>query len=209
MPKKPFYKRFWIRLAAAVVLGAVLFFALKVPILQAMGNYLRSEDTPQKTKYLFVLSGGAFDRGHEAARLYKAGLVDTLVVTGANVHQNLRVLGIEINEAQLTDSALVSFGVPQERILLIPKGTSTIEEAGIIHDFCLKKGQVRATVLSDKFHTGRAKKLIRPVLDKDGIQLTMLGSPSSEYNEDRWWESENGLIMVNNEYAKSLYYLLN
>lgn len=209
MPQKPFYKRLWVKIAASLVLGALLFFMLKVPILQAMGNNLRSEDEPVKTRYLFVLSGGAYDRGHEAARLYKAGLVDTIVCTGENIQQNLLALGIDINEAQLTDSALVRFGVPQERILLLQKGTSTLQEASVIRDFCLKKGQLRASVLSDKFHTGRAKELIKPVLKKEGIALTMIGSPSSQYNEDRWWESENGLIMVNNEYAKKLYYLLN
>lgn len=209
MPQKPFYKRLWVKIAASLVLGALLFFMLKVPILQAMGNNLRSEDEPVKTRYLFVLSGGAYDRGHEAARLYKAGLVDTIVCTGENIQQNLLALGIDINEAQLTDSALVRFGVPQERILLLQKGTSTLQEASVIRDFCLKKGQLRASVLSDKFHTGRAKELIKPVLKKEGIELTMIGSPSSQYNEDRWWESENGLIMVNNEYAKKLYYLFN
>lgn len=209
MPQKPFYKRLWVKIAASLVLGALLFFMLKVPILQAMGNNLRSEDEPVKTRYLFVLSGGAYDRGHEAARLYKAGLVDTIVCTGENIQQNLLALGIDINEAQLTDSALVRFGVPQERILLLQKGTSTLQEASVIRDFCLKKGQLRASVLSDKFHTGRAKELIKPVLKKEGIELTMIGSPSSQYNEDRWWESEDGLIMVNNEYAKKLYYLLN
>lgn len=209
MPQKPFYKRLWLRVLVALGLGIVLFFVLKVPILQAMGNNLRSEDEPVKTRYLFVLSGGAYDRGHEAARLYKAGLVDTLVCTGENIQQNLLALGIDINEAQLTDSALVRFGVPQERIIVVPKGTSTLQEASVIRDFCLKKGQLRASVLSDKFHTGRAKELIKPILKKEGIGLTMIGSPSSQYNEDRWWESEDGLIMVNNEYAKKLYYLLN
>jgi uncharacterized SAM-binding protein YcdF (DUF218 family) len=209
MPQKPFYKRLWLRVLVALGLGIALFFVLKVPILQAMGNNLRSEDEPVKTRYLFVLSGGAYDRGHEAARLYKAGLVDTLVCTGENIQQNLLALGIDINEAQLTDSALVLFGVPQERIIVVPKGTSTLQEASVIRDFCLKKGQLRASVLSDKFHTGRAKELIKPILKKEGIGLTMIGSPSSQYDEDRWWDSENGLIMVNNEYAKKLYYLLN
>lgn len=208
MPKKPWYKHLVFVIPAAVVLAVVLFYLLRVPILQSMGNYLRSEDEPAKTRYLFVLSGGAYDRGHEAAKLFKAGLVDTIVVTGENVSQNLLALGIDINEAQLSDSALVRFGIPQERILLIPKGTSTLEEASVIRDFCLKKGQIRATVISDKFHTGRARKLIGPVLKKADIKLTMLGAPSSQYDEDHWWQSEYGLIMVNNEYAKVFYYLL-
>ncbi len=204
----PIIKNPYTRFLLALGIAIALFFALKIPILKAAGNYLRSEDQPQKSRYMFVLSGGAYDRGKEAARLYKAGMVDTLVLTGQNVAMNLKALGIDINEAQLTDSALVHFGVPQERIIMLPKGTSTLEEASVIKDFCVKKGQLKAMVLSDKFHTGRAKKLIRPILKKEGIELVMVGSPSSQYDEDNWWESENGLIMVNNEYAKVFYYLL-
>lgn len=208
MQNKPLYKRLGVRIVAAIVLAVAIFWLVRYPILGAMGNYLRSEDTMVKTRYLFVLSGGAYDRGREAARLYKAGLVDTIVLTGENIALNLKALGIDINEAQLTDSALVRFGVPQSRIIMYPKGTSTLEEAGVIRDICQKKGQLRAVILTDKFHTGRAKKLMGPVLTKEGIALTMVGSPASLYNEDRWWESEYGLIMVNNEYAKVFYYLI-
>lgn len=204
----PLMKNPFSRFLLALGISVALFFILKIPILKAAGNYLRSEDEPQKSRYMFVLSGGAYDRGKEAARLYKAGMVDTLVLTGQNVAMNLKALGIDINEAQLTDSALVHFGVPQSRIIMLPKGTSTLEEASVIKDFCIKKGQLKAMVLSDKFHTGRAKKLIRPILKKEGIELIMIGSGSSQYDEDNWWESENGLIMVNNEYAKVFYYLL-
>ncbi|UPT68958.1 MAG: hypothetical protein M0D57_10195 [Sphingobacteriales bacterium JAD_PAG50586_3] len=85
--QKPLYKRLWFRVMVALGLGIALFLAFKVPILQAVSNNLRSEDEPVKTRYLFVLSGGAYDRAHEAARLYKAGLVDTLVCTGENVEK--------------------------------------------------------------------------------------------------------------------------
>lgn len=204
----PIFKNLYTRVLFALFVAIALFFALKIPILQAMGNYLINEDKPEKSRYLFVLSGGAYDRGRKAAELFKAGIADTIVLTGQNVASNLKALGITINEAQLTDSALVRFGVPQSNIILIPKGTSTLEEAGIIRDFCMQRGQLKAQVLSDRFHTGRAKKLIRPILKKEGIQLNMLGSPSSMYTEEIWWESENGLIMVNNEYAKVFYYLI-
>jgi len=33
-------------------------------------------------------------------------------------------------------------------------------------------------------------------------------APSSEYDVNAWWNSEQGLLMVNNEYVKTLYYLL-
>jgi hypothetical protein len=36
----------------------------------------------------------------------------------------------------------------------------------------------------------------------------MLGANASDYREDRWWQSEGGLLFVVNEYLKLAYYLV-
>lgn len=174
-----------------------------------MGNLLISTDAPQRQPYLFVLSGNAYDRGKYAASLFKQGLVDTIVCTGENTSLNLKVLGITLNEAQMTDSALVYFGVPQQNIKLIAQGTSTKEESTVIANFCNKHNLKQAQVVTDMFHTGRARTTIAKALKPFDIVLTMPGAPATLYNEQEWWKSEYGLIYVNNEYAKSLYYILN
>jgi hypothetical protein len=46
----------------------------------------------------------------------------------------------------------------------------------------------------------------RKRFEQAGIALCIAGAPSTTYNEKLWWAKENGLIMVNNEYIKLLYY---
>jgi hypothetical protein len=50
--------------------------------------------------------------------------------------------------------------------------------------------------------------VFRSLLEDAGIQVLIRGAPSSLYDESLWWESETGLIMVNNEYVKLGYYFL-
>ena len=63
-------------------------------------------------------------------------------------------------------------------------------------------------VVSDKFHTNRIDYAFRDVFEDAGIQLVLRGSPSNAYSESNWWANEEGLIMVNNEYIKLLYYYI-
>lgn len=41
-----------------------------------------------------------------------------------------------------------------------------------------------------------------------GINVLVHAVPSSEYDAKLWWRSEEGLLMVNNEYVKALYYAI-
>ena len=41
-----------------------------------------------------------------------------------------------------------------------------------------------------------------------GIQVSIKGAASSSYSENEWWKSENGLIALNNEYIKLIYYFM-
>jgi hypothetical protein len=61
-------------------------------------------------------------------------------------------------------------------------------------------------VLSSKLHTHRINEVFRKKLKDAGITLVVRGAPSSQFDEMHWWQSENGLIAVNNEWIKRMYY---
>ncbi|MCH8319181.1 MAG: ATP-binding cassette domain-containing protein, partial [Bacteroidetes bacterium] len=96
--------------------------------------------------------------------------------------------------------------IPRASIELLEKGTSTKEEAGYAIQYCLENNVKQAIVLSSKFHTRRVKSIFRPLFEANGVELILRGAPSSVYSEDEWWKTEEGLIMVNNEYVKLVYY---
>ena len=200
-------KRKWIILI--VLLGVlVLLFLFRTLLLRSMGEFLIYEDNLKKTTYAFVLSGGPWDRGNEAVKIFKRDFSDTLVCTGENIPHDFKALGLDMLESEITEKNMHNQGVPKERILLVKKGTSTKEEAEEILAFCKARNTKSIMVISTDFHTRRIKQVFKKKFEKEGIEVVVRAAPSSSYDALNWWQSENGLIALNNEYIKQLYYLV-
>ena len=196
-------------LAAAIgLLVLLLLFLFRFEILRAAGRYLISEDKPCKVQAIFILAGGPKDRAGEALRLYRMGLSRRLVCSGGSIPQDLEALGLPYCEAEISAKYLIRAGADSSVTDIIKKGSSTLEESEIILDYCLAKGLDSIMVLSHRFHTRRIHYFFERPFHEAGIYLNIHGAPSSQYNEQRWWENEYGLLMVNNEYVKLLYYLI-
>ena len=85
-------------------------------------------------------------------------------------------------------------------------GTSTKEESEAIANYCAENTLKRVILISDKFHTRRIRRVFEPLFDELETELIIHGTGSTRYDEAEWWKKEEGLIMVNNEYVKLLYY---
>jgi uncharacterized SAM-binding protein YcdF (DUF218 family) len=193
---------------AVFVFIIVLFFLFRIPLLQAAGNYLIKEDKLQKADAIFVLSGDPFDRGRQAQVLYNEGYAPVIVVTGENISHNLKALGVYYAESDLTKHFLVNSGIDSSAIIILREGTSTIQEADVIINYAKENSLDKIIVVSSHFHTRRIHKYYHPIFQKENIELIVQGAPSSLYDEQEWWKEEDGLIMVNNEFVKLVYYRL-
>lgn len=202
-------RRKWLIIAGSLLMVVVVLFLFRYPILRGMGNYLIYEDSPQPVAVVFVLGGNAYDRGMEAARLYKEGIADQFVCTSKMVPIDFQVLGIDSAESYLTKIQMVKHGVPEEKVTVLEQGTSTKEESEIALAYCLENGLQTAMVLSTKFHTRRIKYFFGDKFEEAGIQLLIHGAAYSHYDHKTWWDNEYGLLDVNNEYMKLAYYLIN
>lgn len=206
--KRRWYQRGGTKLAGAVLVAALLTWWLRYPLLRAAGNYLITEDPPAQVDAVFVLGGSVADRGAEAARVYRQGWGDHFVFTGAPIPAPLDALAIDSTEAECTRHQAVRSGVPIEKTVVLNVGTSTYEEFEALLDHALANEFERVMVISSKFHLRRIGRVFRKPFRKAGITVLLHGAPSSVYDEERWWASEEGLIMVHNEYTKLGYYLL-
>ncbi len=174
-----------------------------------VGNYLIVEDPIEKVDAIFLLGGGPFDRGSEAGKLYNAGYTQKIICTGGQVSNLLKSLNMYHKEAEVAKMNLVKNNdVPGRHVVALSEGTSTKEESEIILRYCLEEGFKKVMILSSKFHTRRVNNVFRSLLEDAGVKVLIRGAPSSLYDESLWWESESGLIMVNNEYVKLGYYFL-
>lgn len=192
-------------LLAAVMLAAVAAI-FKEDLLQGVVIFLIKENPPQKCDALFVLSGGGYDRGNEAVKLLNAKWAPYVVCTGGNPVSELCVMDIDTLESDMTAANLRHHGVPDTQIILLRNGTSTQEEARLALHYCRQRGWNKIMVLTSKLHTRRAARVFHKVFKESGITILMRGAPSSKFNEYEWWKNEDGLIAVNNEWVKTIYY---
>ncbi|MFN5370791.1 MAG: YdcF family protein [Bacteroidia bacterium] len=205
MKNKPLLKK----LIAIVVFIFVLccsIWLLRRPLMRWFGEGLIKEDILQQSDAIFILSGNPEARAKQAASLYRSGYAKRLVCTGESIPELLESFDLNVRECDLTKIKLQEFRVPETAIALLPMGTSTREECDAILAYCKNNSLKKIIVLSDRFHTARMQYAFRKQFETAGIGICIAGAPSITYNENMWWAKENGLIMVNNEYIKLMYY---
>jgi len=193
---------------SVILLLIALLFVFRYPILRATGRFLISEDPPRKVEAIFILSGSPKDRADEALKLFHEGLAPLLICTGENIPADLEALGMPLPECEITHTYLLRAGMDSTFVRTIAKGSSTKEEADVILTFCRDHDLKEVMVLSSRFHTKRIRYFFEKAFREAGITLNIHGAPASKYRENRWWENEYGLLAVNNEYVKLIYYLI-
>ena len=181
-------------------------YVCRGPILRSFATFLIREDSLQKCEAIFILSGGGYDRGNLAAKLYDDGWAPKIVCTGGNDMPELCVFDIDTLESDMARANLLQQGVPDADIVMIRMGTSTREEAKIICNYCKQKQLKRIMIVSSKLHTYRVNDVFRKKLQEQGTELIIRGAASSRFNELEWWQKEEGLIAINNEWLKTFYY---
>ncbi|MCB9169024.1 MAG: YdcF family protein [Flavobacteriales bacterium] len=190
----------------ALVLFGLGLWTLRAPMLRSVGGFLVSEDAVQPVDAVYTLGGASLERGQETARIINTGSAPHVWFTGANVPSALEALGICEPEAQVSLDAAVRAGMPVDKGDTLLVGTSTMEEALAIVAHARQHHFTRIMVLSSRFHLRRVRYVFGPRCREAGIALALHGAPSLTFDESQWWRSEDGLLMVNNEYVKLLYY---
>lgn len=201
-------KRLWAIRLAVFTLILLLLGLLRHPLLRAAGNFLIREDALAQADAIIVLGGAPVERGPVGARLLQEGWAPLLVCTGERVNEVLALHGITRTEAALSRDAARLDSALLRRTYLLEEGTSTLEEAEAVRDLAVKNGFERVIVVTTEFHTRRAGQVFRKALGPAGITVIMRAAPGTDYVAERWWATEAGLIMVNNEWMKTLYYAL-
>lgn len=199
--KKPLFRAILFGLLVPLIL-----FCFRKPLLRGMYAYLDVSENPafQHAVYAVVLSGNAPERAATAAALYRQGQIDTLICTGANVSADLAIIGRNETEGELSRQVLLQKGVDSSRILLQNRGSSTLEEMQLIAAF-LAKRPGSLVIITSSAHTRRVWRLRKKMLPRDR-DIYCFGVPSGRYDARNWWNSEEGLIAVNTEWQKLLYY---
>jgi vancomycin permeability regulator SanA len=196
----------WTKWGFVLVFLFLLFYFGWIPFLKSSAKFLIEEDSEQSCQVAFVLSGNSIDRGKKAVELFKEGKIKKIVCPGGNLHPLFEAMGFHFLESEVTKKAMVKMGIPDSCIELVPFGTSTREEVSLIMDYCHKHQRDTAMIISSEFHTRRIHYSLKKSYAKQGIHFWVVGAPDQKIRYWNWWQDENGLIMINNEWIKLLYY---
>jgi uncharacterized SAM-binding protein YcdF (DUF218 family) len=198
----------WAATGVTVLLSVILAFVFRSFLLTAVAEGLIVNDSPHPADIIFLLNGDYNTRPFRAAELYDQKLAP-LVVIARSEDTPAVTMGLIPNETDISVSILKKKGVPPDKIVVLswPGGvTSTFDEAAALHQYVNITDISRIILVTSEFHSRRAKWIFERELSGLPVTLEMVAVPYSTFDKTSWWKNENGLITLNNEYIKLVYY---
>ncbi len=190
------------------ILLAALAVTLRVPLLTDLGQYLVVNDKLTPSDIIFVLNGDYTTRPYYAAELYQQDLAPKVVIARAEDLPPAE-MGILPNDTDISVTIMEHLGVPPGNITILPFPggvTSTFDEAEVLRNYAATADIQHVIIVTSAFHTRRAGWIFTRELAGMDITLEMAAAPYRDFNASNWWQSEDGMITLFNEYIKLAYY---
>ena len=170
-----------------------------------LGRYLDATVTPAQADAIVVLGGegGGFMRTRHAVALYAAGVAPVVVFSGGT----LASTGIACTSTALSVEVASGLGIPEQAMILAPEAQSTLDEAANLRTLAEAEGWTTLLVVTDRFHTRRARQTLAAYLPGVSIQASAPDDPL--YSPARWWSNERSLVFAVNELLKLGFYWIN
>lgn len=206
-------KAIWIVLGILLLLG-VLAGVFAGDLLSAAGRFPVHRDAPAPSDAVVVLNTGVeyYPRLMEAARLYREGLVEQVVINGDRKTDTLRVLEQQGYQPccpwyENRLRVLELFEVPRRDVVCIgaEDAYDTVSEAEAVGRVLLARGVTRVIVTTSKSHTRRAH-VIWTRMYGDHMEIRTLPAREDPYDPGAWWRSGRQIRWVLAEYGAWVYY---
>ena len=156
---------------------------------------------PQRPPRLAPELDDSIDRVWHAAKLFKAGKVDRILITGGNLPWQ----EVGTPEADLTADILVSFGVPRSALLIENKSRNTFENARLSRPIWEEGGFETGYLVTSAAHMPRALAIFR----KAGYSVEAAATdfqvsfPIAESILD-WLPDDEGLVLTTNAMKEAI-----
>ena len=200
-------KRLFVTLLVLCVLLAI-GYVFRAPLLRGAASVWIVNDPLTKADAIVVLGGGMETRPFEAARLYHLGLAPMILLTATQPAPSEQ-LGANPPETEIARQILMRKEVPGTAIAVAPGCVnSTYDEAIAVRTWAKTNHIKRLIVVTDVFHTRRARWVFRKELGPAGIQVEVDAVPVREYAVTNWWKHDDGVVAFQNEILKYAYYRL-
>jgi uncharacterized SAM-binding protein YcdF (DUF218 family) len=192
-------------LAFGGVLAAMAYWS-RTFLLTEMAKAWVVNEPVAKADAIVVLGGGVDTRPFAAAKLYNAGVAPVILYMNVKLTPADK-MGLAISEKDETQNILLSNSVPESAIQAIGTNVaSTYDESRAVRAWDLRRGAKSILIVTDFFHTRRARWIFEKELKETGVQVHVQGVATLEYGIADWWKHEDGVIAFQNEIMKYIYY---
>lgn len=192
-----------------------ILFAVAWPLLAWLAaEALIVNADPAHADALLVLAGSSafMERTHQAAQLFKDGRAPKLILTNDNQESGWSA-ELQTNPlyVQRAASELKLFGVPEERIEIVPEVvSSTREEAARVREYATTTGLHSILVVTSAYQVRRARWTFNQIFAGSGVSVSFSSVPPGDQMPQplTWWLHIRGWRMVAGEYVKLVYYFI-
>jgi len=165
-----------------------------------------SDQLPASADAIFVFPGDAPERQRCAAELYRRGLAPVVVFSGGVVRGEVAALGQPLTEAEIGARVARDAGIPEAAMVVLPRGTSTWEDAETLRDWVAATGARRVVAVTSALHSRRARRSAQIALESLATDFRLLACGPRLAPTSGWWLEERPLVMVTNEALKLALY---
>jgi len=207
MQKKHLF--YWVLVPFTILTIAIVSF--HPFILRSYAEFFTVNNYHKGADAALILGGSADTRAKKAIELLNDGIVDQILIThpkaAISEYENLIVSDF-INLKQILEYEKVNYTVVED---INDGAKSTFDEAKDLIVFIKTHPLKRIIVVTDNFHTRRAKYAFDKIFKKSDCKtiIEIAGAPNQIYNENNWWKTERGLNAYVSEFFKYILYHLN
>lgn len=206
----PAKRRRWVRPAMWVFVGCAALvlcaYTFRAPLLTGMAKAWVVNEPVTRADAIVIPGGGVEDRPFAAAKLFHEGVAPRILYMNVQLDP-AEALGIIPPEGEQTRRILSSNNVPESAMTAIGTNvTSTYDESRAVRAWVRKTGAKSVVIVTDLFHTRRARWIFRKELRGTGTAVHAMAVDPVRYRINNWWQHEEGVIAFQNEIIKYLYY---
>ena len=161
-----------------------------------------TDPLPAQADAMFVFAGDVPARPRCAAELYAKGVAPRVVFGGGRIAPELEAVERPMTDAAVDATIAMQAGVPIDATVVLPEGTSTWGDAGVLRRWAEKEAARSVVAVTSPLHSRRARMTLDLVTRATGIRIAVVtcGEPLSPGS--LWWLDERPLVQVSNEALK-------
>ncbi len=189
-----------IKIYHILILVSLVFLALIVFAFFFLGNFLSLQDRLEKSDCVVVVSGGeTMERTVEGVKLFKEEYAPCILFSGAAKKGN-------VSNAKTMRRQAIKERVPEDKIFIEEKATSTYENALFSKPILDKNNFKKIILVTSPYHQRRAYMNFKYVLG-NGYKIINHSSPDSEWSANTWWKSQNINLSLE-EFSRVIYLMI-